>query len=94
MISALQRSKHLDKHIAALLRDKAKAVKKYNDHMGWGDACGDIKRIREFASLWTTHQSTRAIRNFYYDGDTAWRESVPRFVDDVIRENHNLEKAL
>lgn len=94
MKSALQRTKHLDKHIGALLRNKAAAVKKYNDRMGWDDACGDIKRTRVFASLWTTHCSTRHIRKFYYDGDTAWREAIPEFVDDVIRINHNIEKAL
>jgi len=94
MISALQRTKHLDKHIGALLRDKAKRLKNYNDRRGWDDACGDIKRTRAFASLWNTHCSTRQLRNFYLDGETAWRDAIPRFINEVITENHNLEKEL
>jgi hypothetical protein len=79
------RTKHIDRHIAAYLRDQAKRQLARNKKIGWDDPCGDIVRTRNLASMFSPqHASTKAIWDAIYQGDTAWRDQVPMFVRDVL----------
>jgi len=90
-MNILTRTKHLDRHIAAFLRERAKrqlALNKKDKWLDEDDPCGDIKRTRELASLFSPeHASTEKIYNAVWRSDTAWREGVPKFVLDVLHDN-------
>jgi len=94
-MNILTRTKHMDRHIAAFLRDQAKRQLARNKRDKWldeDDPCGDIKRTRNLASLFSPeHASTERIWDAIYQGDTAWREQVPMFVRDVLDENATIK---
>jgi hypothetical protein len=94
-MSFFTRTKHLDRHVALRLRDYAKRQLARNKKDPWvdeDDPCGDIKRTRHLASLFSpTHADTEVIWDMMNSGDTAWRESVPRIVHEIIEENRFIQ---
>ena len=93
MINILTRTKHMDRHIAAFLRDQAKRQLARNKRLGWDDPCGDVNRTRNLASMFSPHHApTEAIWDAIWQGDTAWRDQVPMFVRDVLDDNATIKE--
>lgn len=83
----------MDRHIAAFLRDQAKRQRAYEKRLGWDDPCGDIKRTRALANMFSPqHAATEAIWDAIWRGDTAWRDQVPMFVRDVLDDNATIKE--
>ena len=95
MAGFLTRTKHLDKHVAERVRLRAKRisdeVKRDNKRYAPSDRYGDIDGppMRELASKFSKHEDTEAISKWLRMQDTAFRDSVPRMVLDIIKENTN-----
>ena len=77
------RTKHLDKHMAQLCRDKAKRLADCNKRNGWEDLCGDIANIRGLSPLLRRHASDDEIRKYIRNMDTACREMLPKEIWDT-----------
>lgn len=93
-MSFYTRTKGLDKHVGTRIRKTAAYMKRWDDKYHEGkDPCGDTARMRTLATMWTNHADTVAIYEFMWDGDTAWRDAVPRPVWDIIDENYKNVKA-
>ena len=74
------RTKHLDKHMAQLCRDRADRMAKYNRRNGWEDLCGDIANVRGLSPLFERHASHEEVREYIDNMDTACREQLPDMV--------------
>ncbi len=75
----LTRSKHLDKHIGQELRTLSRELNTYW-RINYDENHMDAKYLADLASMFTNHSETAALYNFYYDGDTAARETVPYYI--------------
>ena len=74
------RTKHLDKHMAQLCRDRADRMAKYNRRNGCEDLCGDIANVRGLSPLFERHASHEEVREYIDNMDTACREQLPDMV--------------
>ena len=79
------RTKHLDRHMAQLCRERAKRMAKTNRRNGWEDLCGDVANIRGLSPLLRRHASDDEIRKYIRNMDTACREQVPDEVWDAFK---------
>ena len=77
------RTKHLDKHMAQLCRDRAKRMADINRRNGWEDLCGDVANIRGLATTLRRHASDEEIRKYISNMDTACREMLPKEIWDT-----------
>lgn len=71
------RTKHLDKHMAQLCRERAKKIADFDKRMGLEDLCGDADNIRGLSPLLRRHASDEEIRAYINNMDTACREQLP-----------------
>ena len=77
------RTKHLDRHMAQLCRDKAKRLAVMYKLNGWDDECGDIANIRGLATTLRRHASDDEIQKYIRNMDTACREMLPKEIWDT-----------
>ncbi len=81
MAGFLTRTKHLDKHVAHRLRTQADATIE-------ADVLDiDAPVLYELASKFSKHEDTEAISKWLRHQDTAFRDSVPRMVLDILKDN-------
>lgn len=81
----MKRTKHLDKHMAELCRNRADLMAEYNRRNGWEDLCGDIANVRGLSPLLRRHASDEEIREYIDNMDTACREQLPQDVWETFR---------
>ncbi len=81
MAGFFTRTKHLDKHIAHRLRAQAHATTQ-------ADVLDiDAPVLYEMAKMFARSADTASIIDWYNQQDTAFREMVPRIVDDILKDN-------
>ena len=87
MNSFFDRTKGLDRHLAAVVRHRARVIKRHNDKYHNGeDLCGDAANMRKLSVMFNQHEDTEKIYDFMYNQDTAFRDEIPRKLWEIVEE--------
>jgi len=84
------RTKHLDRHIATRLRERARYMRDQNKEMNklYG-YCKDIDSpvMRELSNRFAKYEDSNTMYKWLCAQDTAFRDSVPVQVFDILKED-------